>query len=339
MKDLVRAGGVSNFEALVESFDGDSKQILAQAGLKSAELSDPDRYISYEKVMTALEIAATELGRPDLGFQLAARQEITFLGALGIAIQAADNPLSALQSASQYLRYHTPGAALNVEKRKEERFQVSFSLLIADALGFPQVVEHAISHIVMIIQLISRGELSPLEIHFRHQQQSAAGVYKRFLGQVPRFASSFNGVLLDSRKIRLRYRDTNPLLDKFTQRYLLGAMVFRGDPIEVRVGRLTNQLLRVRTVDLTLVANLLNIEPRTLQRRLKESGTSFQQIADEGRRQLALNYLSQAALPLIQVCDLLGFADQSSFTRTCKRWFDATPRQVRLGALTEGQST
>jgi len=96
------------------------------------------------------------------------------------------------------------------------------------------------------------------------------------------------------------------------------------------VQRLVNRLLRMRDVGLKLVATTLNMEPRTLQRRLRERGTSLQQITDRARRHLASKCLEQKALPLAQVSDMLGFADQSSFTRTCKRWFGRTPRQQRI---------
>ena len=330
MKDLCRAGGISNFESLVESLGGDSRRILALAGLEPADLRDPDRYLSYHKIIAAIEIAATQLSRPDFGFRLADSQEITFLGALAIAIQAADSPLTAVQTLSRFLRYHTPGAGLSIEKEKEHLYQVSFSLLIADALDHPQVVEHAILHLYRLLQLVSQHELTPKAVCLRHARQTRMTTYRRYLGQEPQFNAPFNGVILDAMAVRRRYRDANPLLSQFTQKYLMGAVMSRDDPLDERVERLVSRLLRIRDVDLKLVATTLNLEPRTLQRRLQERGTSLQQITDRARRRLAFKYLEQCALPLAQVSDMLGFADQSSFTRTCKRWFGRTPRQQRI---------
>ena len=57
--------------------------------------------------------------------------------------------------------------------------------------------------------------------------------------------------------------------------------------------------------------------------------TSFQQLLDDSRRELARKYLSEEKYPLNQVADLLGFVDQSNFFRACKRWFGEPPGQYR----------
>jgi AraC-like DNA-binding protein len=68
---------------------------------------------------------------------------------------------------------------------------------------------------------------------------------------------------------------------------------------------------------------------RTLQRRLEEEDTSFVQLLDDTRRELAEQYLGRLNLSLAQAAYLLGFADQSSFFRACRRWFDLSPGQYR----------
>ena len=68
---------------------------------------------------------------------------------------------------------------------------------------------------------------------------------------------------------------------------------------------------------------------RTLMRRLQDEGSSYNQLLDATRRELAQRYLRQKNLSLGQITYLLGFADQSNFFRACKRWFDASPSQYR----------
>jgi AraC-like DNA-binding protein len=78
-----------------------------------------------------------------------------------------------------------------------------------------------------------------------------------------------------------------------------------------------------------VVANELCMSERTLQRRLEEEATSFIQLLDDTRRELAEQYLGRLQLSLAQAAYLLGFADQSSFFRACRRWFDLSPGQYR----------
>ena len=77
------------------------------------------------------------------------------------------------------------------------------------------------------------------------------------------------------------------------------------------------------------VAGELRMSERTLQRRLEEEATSFLQLLDDTRRELAEQYLGRLHLSLAQAAYLLGFADQTSFFRACKRWFDLSPGQYR----------
>ena len=77
------------------------------------------------------------------------------------------------------------------------------------------------------------------------------------------------------------------------------------------------------------VARELSMSERTLQRRLEQESTSFHQLLDETRRALAERQLGRLHLSLAEAAYLLGFADQSSFFRACKRWFGVPPGQYR----------
>ena len=77
------------------------------------------------------------------------------------------------------------------------------------------------------------------------------------------------------------------------------------------------------------VAATLNLSDRTLQRRLLAEHTSFQQLQDDTRRELAQQYLCQPRSSVKQVADRLGFEDQSNFFRACKRWFGESPARYR----------
>ena len=64
-----------------------------------------------------------------------------------------------------------------------------------------------------------------------------------------------------------------------------------------------------------------------MQRRLRREGTTYQSLLDSTRRDLALDYLRQGRHSLADITFLLGFTDQSNFTRAFRRWTGKTPRQ------------
>ena len=56
---------------------------------------------------------------------------------------------------------------------------------------------------------------------------------------------------------------------------------------------------------------------------------SFEAIKDEVRRDIALRYLRQPGVSLTRVAAMVGYSEPSVLSRSCYRWFAATPRQLR----------
>ena len=77
------------------------------------------------------------------------------------------------------------------------------------------------------------------------------------------------------------------------------------------------------------ISKALHMGPRTLQRRLQESGSSFQRVLDEARHQMARYYLSNSALELNEAAYLLGFEDPNSFGRAFRNWEGVPPSDWR----------
>ena len=92
-------------------------------------------------------------------------------------------------------------------------------------------------------------------------------------------------------------------------------------------------LLRDGGASLADLASQLHRSPRTLQRHLGEQGLSFQQLLDDTRRQLAEGYLQDAQLPLSEIAALLGFSEQSAFSRAFAKWHGLSPLRWRQQSL------
>ncbi|MHC8306904.1 AraC family transcriptional regulator [Pseudomonas sp. PB3P13] len=81
--------------------------------------------------------------------------------------------------------------------------------------------------------------------------------------------------------------------------------------------------------DLEAVAAHLHISPQTLRRHLREEGSSFQELKDQLRRDIAIYHLSRADLSLQQIAEQLGFSEPSAFHRAFKKWTGLTPGAYR----------
>jgi AraC-like DNA-binding protein len=100
-------------------------------------------------------------------------------------------------------------------------------------------------------------------------------------------------------------------------------------PLHAQVRGVITQFLGADPCTNESVAAELNLHPRTLHRHLHAEGTSFQKIKDEVRRDVMLYYLRQTRLDFSRISERLGFAEQSVMTRSCQRWFAASPTRVR----------
>lgn len=77
------------------------------------------------------------------------------------------------------------------------------------------------------------------------------------------------------------------------------------------------------------VCRKLGISTRTLQRRLRDEGGSFQKTLDQVRSSLAKHYLEHSAMTGAEISFLLGFEDPNSFVRAFQGWTGTTPQTVR----------
>jgi AraC-like DNA-binding protein len=83
--------------------------------------------------------------------------------------------------------------------------------------------------------------------------------------------------------------------------------------------------------DFEWIAAELHTSPQTLRRRLKQENTSFQEIKDLLRRDMAIYYLTSQELPINDIASKVGFTEPSTFHRAFKKWTGVTPGAYREG--------
>src|SRR4029077_11001232 len=78
------------------------------------------------------------------------------------------------------------------------------------------------------------------------------------------------------------------------------------------------------------VAKKLAVSTRTLARRLASEGTTFEEVVDELRRSLALQYIKTPSISLSQIAWLLGYEGGTSFNHAFRRWTGGPPSAARV---------
>jgi AraC-like DNA-binding protein len=124
----------------------------------------------------------------------------------------------------------------------------------------------------------------------------------------------------------------DPTVGEMCERMVAQLAAEQGGCITARVRQALMQLISKGDPRRELVAATLCMSERTLQRRLTEEGTSFIELVDDTRRELAQRYFVNGAYSPTEMSFALGFSDPSNFYRACKRWFGRTPNTLRCAA-------
>jgi AraC-like DNA-binding protein len=145
-----------------------------------------------------------------------------------------------------------------------------------------------------------------------------------------RFDCEHYGLVLDWELCLRQNPYWNPALAQMCEEQVLHDLeVLHDDNLVARTRKVLLDRLALGTPQLGQVACLFNITERQLQRKLKAQGTSFGEELDRVRLDLALRYLQDARMTMVDIALSLGFTDQSNFVKAFKRWQGETPGQYR----------
>lgn len=103
----------------------------------------------------------------------------------------------------------------------------------------------------------------------------------------------------------------------------------RSDDLVDKLRHLIREALKQGEPNVERVATRLNMSGRTLQRRLADLQSSFQEVLDQVRFDLARAYLKDVRLDISQIAYLLGYSELRAFDRAFRRWADKSPSEWR----------
>jgi len=330
MQDIIRAGVLWGYCQLTRFLGHDPALLLDEVGLREQDLDNPDKYISRPAAVTLLERTAERLDCSDFGLRLGQVQDVNVLGALAFAIRNAPDLRGAVMTMVRHVHCFAPLMMVAMEPGEtanEER--VVFHHLSNDRGDAVQHTERAISLFCRLDDHLTGHQLHATRVMFNHAPASPSDVYLEYLGVKPEFGAPVTAVSMERRALALPLKTANPQLQAIVERYLELNTPAPGPDIGRRVHQAIAQIMRHGNATIEDVADMLNMHPRTLQRRLMLEGITFERARDDVRRQLAQIYLANDVVPLAHVAHLLGYANQSVLTRSCLRWFGKTPLAVR----------
>ena len=329
---LIRARALSGFPALVLRHGGDPASLLAAAALPLRLLDAPELPMPLAGFVSLLDESAARLGQDDFGLQLAQQQNIDVLGGVAVIAMYSASVGEAVAAIARNLRYHSPGLQLLVEDdpARPGFTRLRFELALGEHQPRRHIAELCLGVAQRFLRQVTRDAGTGWHYGLRHADGLAPQHYaSHFSGSVA-LGQCCDSLSLPSRLLGIAVAPHGTALQAAAERHI--ANLIRRFPLDLaeQVEALVAAQLASGGGTLVQVARTLGLHERTLQRRLKEQSVFFEDIVDQLRRSRAEEYLAYPAIPLTQVAALLGYTEQSSFIRTCRRWFATTPQDYRL---------
>jgi AraC-like DNA-binding protein len=324
----LRIAPMINLRRLLAEHGVDADTAIREVGCDPALFTDPENTIDFVAVGRLLVHAARVTGHPYPGLELGRRSGVDVLGAVGAALRYAPDLATGLRALILYFHLHDRGAVPSLREAHGEA-------LFGYTLHCPNVP--GTDHIYDAALVIARNVLSELcgeswkitEVRLFREKPADEDFFRRRFGAPVRFAAEHAAIVFPAADL------TRPLPDANSGAYaqalrelehLNGASDANG--LNHKVRRLLHRVFisgaGTGGVDLSTTAQLFAVHPRTLNRRLRAEGTTFNALLAETRYEIARQLLRDTRLQVSDIAVILGYADSASFNHAFRRWSGAT---------------
>ncbi len=315
-----------------------AEQALAEVGVAAAALRLPSARVSLNQVIACYRNADRLSRDPHFAYRAGLRFHVSTYGIFGFAILSSTNFRQTAHFALNYHQLATPLADLGFREGDGEAMWTITPLSNPriDARLYRFLVELQVGAHVALHRDIMGPEFVPSALHVTYGPRGDTPGFEAAFGCPVVFGASENRMVFDAAWLDHRAELGNEVTYASIVR-LCDTMM---EELKLNLGTVgrVRQLLLVNLMQPTSFASVakhLNMSARTLRRKLGEESTSFRQVLDELRLEMAVRYLRDTNLTVDEIGYALGFSESANFRHAFRRWTKAAPQEFR-GSLREG---
>ncbi len=314
---------------LIERHDLAPEPLFRAAGIDPAIIHDPHAQIARPNSDALLRTLAGLIADPAFGLQAARCWHPSNLGTLGYAWLSSSTLRSGLKRVVRYWRIVIADVAVRLDETAEG---IEFVHSSPDDGGTSDAIRG--DAVMAIIHDMCRTNFGPgfkpQRVAFRRPAPLDARPYETLFRCPVTFGADFNRIVIGraeaDRPLSTGNRDVAAAHDR-----ILVEQLARLEKANI-VARLRASLLERMTLGEFSEEDLasdLHMSRRSLQRRLAEADASYQSLVDDTRRDMGLRYIEDPAKSATDITFLLGYSQQSAFTRAFRRWTGMSPTEYR----------
>lgn len=298
--------------------------LLQVAGAERDLVFDPNARLPAEQA-DAIWIAAFRAAQdPALALHAAEALPFGAYRVLDFIFANAPEIQQALERLCRYFRLVDQRALLTLEEGEPARLTLG-----ASGGALPAAAqEYTLAAIALRLRASTDIDV-PLEAaQFTYSAPDFRKEYERIFRCELRFEAPTASLLFSASTLKLKIPGADPALLSVLEEHagrLLSELPAVEQGLVEMLSTALHKELRGGDISAKHLARRVGVSERTLQRRLGEKGTSYGQVLSEARLSMAERYLNQPHVSLTEIGWLLGFSEQSSFTRAFKRWTGQSP--------------
>lgn len=303
-------------------------ELLSASGLNESQLSDPDGRIAFHAHEQLWQELHSRLAVSEPGLAIGANLAPGPFSVLGYLLQSSATLGDALAAALRYQRLVGEGGELQLQERGNELRVLYRPVNPHAAVTRTRVLALMVFWIQLMAPLVHHYRL--LRAEFAHPQPDDLTPYQAAFNCPLAFGCADYALVLPLELRAAPLIQANPPLQTLLRQHaeaLLARLPSEG--LVARVVTLLGAQLAHGEPDRAELARTLNLSERTLQRRLADEGSSYQQLLSDTRQQLAERYLDDGQLPAAEIALLLGYSEPSVFFRAFRNWTGLTPGEYR----------
>ncbi|HQR23419.1 MAG TPA: AraC family transcriptional regulator ligand-binding domain-containing protein [Steroidobacteraceae bacterium] len=316
-------GALVQLPDLMREAGHDPWSLLESFGVTQAMMAQPMTPIPLTLYGQILQAAADAIGRDDLGLLLGQRATMENAGPLRLLVLNSRTTGEAVESYVRYggLWYH----GLKITMTLEQGYACIALSSDRQFVGRDHVLTWMLAATVKHLEAIFPRSWRPSQVHISYRRPKQAEAYARFFRAPVLYDQLRHAVFFPAAALDEVRPGSQANLDSFLRQYM-GELEAREQPDFVsRVRRVIESLLASGECSIVRVAAMFSMHRVTLHRYLREQGTTFEDLLDDARRELAGRMLEQTNLPVGEIATALGYGNAGSFVRAFKRWNGVTP--------------
>ena len=334
-KGEVRVAPICAIPDVLRDFGVAPGPLLKSFGLSEEFFRYPDNPVSFLLAGRLLKACVRATGCDHFGLLLGRQGNASTLGATGFLIRNAPDVATALQEAIVNLDVHDRGARPFLEI-DDQTALFGYAIHQPNIDGEEQIGDTALAVMWNIMRGLCGSEWRPLEVRLRRDKPDDVGVYRHFFQAPLRFNATQNALTFPTSWLTRTVHLADPMLRQHFLQHIQDMRRFLDLDFRDKVYQALLLLVSAQRCTLEELATHFSMHQRTLNRRLKDCGTSYRQLYNEARHQTARQLLSDTRSSIGTIASLLGYMDVTAFNRAFARWEGTPPALWRRRARAAG---